>query len=164
MAIANLKTIRGTPRPWRRLPPVAEPRPTYGWVQRGRLLSRFVKAGAGSAKLITADAVTRSTGLPDRHGAAVCVALCGQTTESHDPAATTPDLTSASRRARSRQDRCAPLRGGLRPVLTQSPRGACNAHGPGRKAALQAEQKAILGLQTKGCRHQPTKGIDLDCD
>jgi hypothetical protein len=32
--------------------------------------------------------------------------------------------------------------------LTQSPRGACNAHGPGRKAALQAEQKATFGLQT----------------
>lgn len=32
--------------------------------------------------------------------------------------------------------------------MTQSPRGACNAHGPGRKAALQAEQKAIFGLQT----------------
>jgi hypothetical protein len=32
--------------------------------------------------------------------------------------------------------------------LTQSPRGACSAHGPGRKAALQAEQKAIFGLQT----------------
>jgi hypothetical protein len=35
-----------------------------------------------------------------------------------------PDLTSASRRAQLRQDRYAPLRGGLRPVLTQSPRDA----------------------------------------
>jgi hypothetical protein len=70
--------------------------------------------------------------------------------KNHDPAAMPPDLTSASRRAQLRQDRYAPLRGGLRPVLTQSPRGACNAHGPGRKAALQAEQKAILGLETKG--------------
>jgi DNA invertase Pin-like site-specific DNA recombinase len=35
------------------------PQPTlYGWVQKGRLLSRSVKAGAGSAKLITADAAT----------------------------------------------------------------------------------------------------------
>jgi hypothetical protein len=36
MAIANLKTIRGTPRrPWRRLPPVAEPSPTYGFRRVG---------------------------------------------------------------------------------------------------------------------------------
>jgi len=64
--------------------------------------------------------------------------------KNHDPAATPPDLTSASRRARLRQDRCAPLRGGLRPVLTQSPRDARSKHGPGRKAALQAERKANL--------------------
>jgi hypothetical protein len=31
--------------------------------------------------------------------------------------------------------------------LTQSPRGARNVHGPGQKAALQAEQKAHFGLQ-----------------
>jgi transposase-like protein len=35
------------------------PEPTlYNWVQNGRLLSRSVKAGAGSAKLVTADAAT----------------------------------------------------------------------------------------------------------
>ena len=35
------------------------PQPTlYNWVQTGRLLSRSVKAGAGSAKLVTADAAT----------------------------------------------------------------------------------------------------------
>ena len=35
------------------------PQPTlYSWVQNGRLLSRSVKAGAGSAKLVTADAAT----------------------------------------------------------------------------------------------------------
>ena len=35
------------------------PEPTlYNWVQDGRLLSRSVKAGAGSAKLVTADAAT----------------------------------------------------------------------------------------------------------
>jgi excisionase family DNA binding protein len=35
------------------------PEPTlYSWVQNGRLLSRSVKAGAGSAKLVTADAAT----------------------------------------------------------------------------------------------------------
>jgi DNA invertase Pin-like site-specific DNA recombinase len=35
------------------------PQPTlYHWVQTGRLLSRSVKAGAGSAKLVTADAAT----------------------------------------------------------------------------------------------------------
>ena len=66
--------------------------------------------------------------------------------KNHDPAATTPALTSGSRRARSRQDRCAPLRGGLRPVLTQSPRGACNAHGPGRKAALSSRTKSNFWL------------------
>jgi hypothetical protein len=60
----------------------------------------------------------------------------------------TPDLTAASRRARLRQDRCAPLRGGLRPVLTQSLLGALIAHGPGRKAAPHAELKASLGLPT----------------
>jgi hypothetical protein len=32
--------------------------------------------------------------------------------------------------------------------LTQSARDAQNVHGPGRKAALQAEQKAIFGMQT----------------
>jgi excisionase family DNA binding protein len=35
------------------------PQPTlYHWVQNGRLLSRSVKAGAGSAKLVNADAAT----------------------------------------------------------------------------------------------------------
>jgi excisionase family DNA binding protein len=35
------------------------PQPTlYGWVQKGRIPSRSVKTGAGSAKLITADAAT----------------------------------------------------------------------------------------------------------
>ena len=35
------------------------PQPTlYNWVQTGRLLSRSVKAGTGSAKLVTADAAT----------------------------------------------------------------------------------------------------------
>jgi excisionase family DNA binding protein len=35
------------------------PQPTlYSWVQNGRLPSRSVKAGAGSAKLVTADAAT----------------------------------------------------------------------------------------------------------
>ena len=35
------------------------PQPTlYNWVQNGRLFSRSVKAGAGSAKLVTADAAT----------------------------------------------------------------------------------------------------------
>jgi hypothetical protein len=35
------------------------PQPTlYHWVQTGRLISRSVKAGAGSAKLVTADAAT----------------------------------------------------------------------------------------------------------
>jgi hypothetical protein len=68
--------------------------------------------------------------------------------KNHDPAAMTPDLTAASRRARLRQDRCAPLRGGLRPVLTQSLLGALIGHGPGRKAALHAELKASLGLPT----------------
>jgi len=35
------------------------PQPTlYSWVQKGRLPSRSIKAGAGSAKLITADAAT----------------------------------------------------------------------------------------------------------
>jgi len=58
----------------------------------------------------------------------------------------TPDITAASRRARLRQDRCAPLRGGLRPVLTQSLLGALIAHGPGQKAALHAELKASWGL------------------
>jgi hypothetical protein len=60
----------------------------------------------------------------------------------------TPDITAASRRARLRQDRCAPLRGGLRPVLTQSLLGALIAHGPGQKAALHAELKASWGLPT----------------
>ena len=91
----------------------------------------------------------RSTGLPDRHVAAACVTLCGPTAErTMNPAAMTPDLTAASRRARLRQDRCAPLRGGLRPVLTQSLLGALIAHGPGRKAAPHAELKASLGLPT----------------
>jgi hypothetical protein len=58
----------------------------------------------------------------------------------------TSDLTAASRRARLRQDRCAPLRGGLRPVLTQSLLGALIAHGPGRKAALHARTKSEFGL------------------
>jgi hypothetical protein len=98
---------------------------------------------------VTATGTSGTPALPGRHVAAVWVALVrADHGKNHDPAATTPDLTSALRRARSRQDRCAPLRGGLRPVLTQSRRGACNAHGPGRKAALQAEQKAIFGLQT----------------
>ncbi len=35
------------------------PQPTlYNWVQNGRLPSRSVKAGGGSAKLVTADAAT----------------------------------------------------------------------------------------------------------
>ena len=35
------------------------PQPTlYNWVQNGRLPSRSVNAGAGSAKLVTADAAT----------------------------------------------------------------------------------------------------------
>jgi hypothetical protein len=68
--------------------------------------------------------------------------------KNHDPAAMTPDLTAASRRARLRQDRCAPLRGGLRPVLTQSLLGALIAYGPGQKAVLHAELKASLGLPT----------------
>ena len=35
------------------------PEPTlYSWVQNGRLLSRSVKSGSGSAKLVTADAAT----------------------------------------------------------------------------------------------------------
>ena len=45
----------------------------YNWVQNGRLPSRTVKAGAGSAKLVTADATmianlktTRATPLPWR--------------------------------------------------------------------------------------------------
>jgi hypothetical protein len=50
------------------------PQPTlYHWMQNGRLLSRSVKAGAGSAKLVTADAATianlktiRTTPLPWR--------------------------------------------------------------------------------------------------
>jgi hypothetical protein len=38
------------------------PQPTlYNWVQTGRLPSRSVKAGAGSAKLVTADAATIAT-------------------------------------------------------------------------------------------------------
>ena len=68
--------------------------------------------------------------------------------KNHNPAAMTPDITAASRRARLRQDRCAPLRGGLRPVLTQSLLGALIAHGPGQKAALHAELKASWGLPT----------------
>jgi hypothetical protein len=35
------------------------PQPTvYNWVQKGRLRSRFVAAGGGLAKLVTADAAT----------------------------------------------------------------------------------------------------------
>lgn len=41
--------------------------------------------------------------------------------------------------------RAEPLRGGLR----QSPLDALTAHGPGRKALLQAERKACSGLQTQ---------------
>lgn len=38
---------------------IGVPQPTlYGWVQRGRLRSRSVNAGAGAAKLVTADAAT----------------------------------------------------------------------------------------------------------
>ena len=51
-----------------------------------------------------------------------------------------------SLRERLGQDHCAPLRGGLRPVLTQSPRGARNVHGPGQKTMLQDEQKAHFWL------------------
>ena len=45
----------------------------------------------------------------------------------------------ASRRARRRQDRFAPLRGGLRPVLTAAARGAVFIRRPGRRNAAPAE-------------------------
>lgn len=73
----------------------------------------------------------------------------GDRGKDHDPAAMTPNLAPASHRARLRQDRCAPLRGGLRSVLTQSPLDAPVVHGPGRKAVPQAEQKASFGLQSE---------------
>jgi hypothetical protein len=73
----------------------------------------------------------------------------GDRGKNHDPAVMTPDLAAASRHARLRQDRCAPLRGGLRPILTQSPIGAPIARGPGRKAVPQAERKASFGLQSE---------------
>jgi hypothetical protein len=77
--------------------------------------------------------------------------------KNHDPAAMTPDLTAASRRARLRQDRCAPLRGGLRPVLTQSPLGALIAHGPGRKAAIPCRTKSKFGLAKRAARETALK-------
>jgi transposase len=53
----------------------------------------------------------------------------------------TPDLTSASCRVQLRQDRCAPLRGGLRPILTQSPRDTRNALGRDEKRRVKPNKK-----------------------
>ena len=65
--------------------------------------------------------------------------------KNHDPAAMTPDLTSASRRARSRQDHAA-TRG---PAARLDPISARRAQGvwAGTKSGLQAEQKATFVLQ-----------------
>ena len=65
--------------------------------------------------------------------------------KNHDPAAMTPDLTAASRRARLRQDRCAPLRGGLRPVLTQLLPRADRAWA-GTKSGASCRTKSEFGL------------------
>jgi hypothetical protein len=60
---------------------------------------------------------------------------------------------------------CAPLRGGLRPVLTQSARGALGFCGPGRKAALQTKQKAFwvckegCGLRTREQTFSPVDDL-----
>ena len=89
----------------------------------------------------------RSTGLPDRHVAAACMMLCGVTAERTmirqcwrpNPRSLAPcSIASRPLRAAAR---------GPRPALTQSPLGAWIAGGPGRKAVLQAEQKASLSLQ-----------------
>src|ERR1700761_9624691 len=65
--------------------------------------------------------------------------------KNHDPAAMTPDLTSASRRARSRQDHAA-TRG---PAARLDPISARRTQGvrAGTKSGLQAEQKATFALQ-----------------
>jgi hypothetical protein len=96
---------------------------------------------------VTATGTSGTPALPGRHVAAVCVALVrADHGKNHDPAATTPDLTSALRRARSRQDRCAPLRGGLRPVLTQSPRGRVQRARAGTKSGASSRTKSNFWL------------------
>lgn len=58
----------------------------------------------------------------------------------------TPDLTAGSRRARLRQDRSAPLRGGLRPILTQSLLGALITLGWGEKRRSSVRTKSTFWL------------------
>src|SRR5215472_13000611 len=74
--------------------------------------------------------------------------------KNHDPAVMASEPAAAWHRARLRQDRSAPLRGGLRPVLTQSPLGAWITLGPGRKATLQAEQKTFSLAKTAAIKER----------
>ena len=65
-------------------------------------------------------------------------------TRASPPSGCTGDLHPQAAGHAQHTDRYAPLRGGLRPVLTQSPLGARIAHGPGRKAVHQPNKKHLL--------------------
>src|SRR5215472_6261804 len=88
--------------------------------------------------------------------------------KNHDPAVMASEPAAAWHRARLRQDRSAPLRGGLRPVLTQSPLGAWITLGPGRKATLQAEQRTFFtcknGRPSTEPRNTVTMGVTATQD
>ncbi len=65
-----------------------------------------------------------------------------------------PDLIECCAARSFGQDRCAPLRGGLRPVLTEAARGAVGCTGPGQESGPSAEQKSG-GLLKEGLQSKP---------
>jgi hypothetical protein len=64
--------------------------------------------------------------------------------KNHDPAVMTPSPNQGRAVLDCVKTAHAPLRGGLRPVLTQPARSAPDLCGPGRKAALRPNKKHFL--------------------